>query len=173
MSFLFTHLITSWFVGTIYQLISKKKLSPYTWLFLIAGAIIPDLDFLIDWTLHTDIHRTITHSITFAVLFPLLVYGILRIVGDKKSKYYSLALSVGIITHLLLDMCYAPGIALLWPGMINFSYHGISLVNHMLPSLFNSTLDRTIHFLREMLIDTALGAGWLFYLGLRKRINFS
>ena len=172
MSFLFTHLIAGWAAGKAFEFIFKRKLSTYTWLFLLAGTIIPDLDFLIDWTLKTDIHRTITHSLTFAVIFPLFVFTILKLTKDPKSKYYSVALSIGIITHFLMDMQSHIGVALLWPSPVTFSYKGLKLVDHSLPSLFNSSAQQTISFLKKLLWDAALGAGWLFYFGLRKRIRF-
>ena len=172
MSFLFTHLIVGWITGKCFEFISRKKLSTYTWLFLLAGTIIPDLDFLIDWTFKTDIHRMITHSLTFAVIFPLFVYGLLWLMKDKKNQYCALALSIGITTHFLMDMQSHRGVALLWPSPIIFSYKGLSLIDHALPSMFNSSYQQTIHFLKHILWDTALGIAWLFYLGLRKKIRF-
>ncbi len=171
MSFLFTHLIAAWGIGKVFEIFSKKKLSTYTWLFLLAGSIISDLDLLLDWTIGSHIHRTFTHSLAFVLLMPSLLYLLLWLLNDNKKLHFSIALGMGIATHLLLDMFYPPGIALLWPAKDSFSYYGVVLIKYT-TVLFQRPAADLVHFLKEMLIDTSLGAAWLFGLGWAKRIKF-
>ncbi|MEK6950757.1 MAG: metal-dependent hydrolase, partial [Nanoarchaeota archaeon] len=63
--FAFTHLITAWLLGKGYEALAKKRISHPAWFFLLFGSLLPDIDFLIDWTLGTEFHRTFTHSLLF------------------------------------------------------------------------------------------------------------
>ena len=173
MSYLFGHLIGAWLVGQGYQFLSKKKLDHYAWFFLLAGGIIPDLDYLLDWTLGTAGHRTLTHSVIFLVGAPLLLYGILTLLKKEESKIYAWALAGGIMMHLLLDMHSSPGVPLLWPSLQHFSYFQIQFYNPATPSFFDSSSIEDLGLLlKRAVLDMALGAGWVFYLWWRRRIEF-
>ena len=173
MSYLFGHLVGAWLLGQGYQFVSKKKLSHYTWFFLLAGGIIPDLDFLIDWTLGTAWHRTFTHSIFFLVLAPVLLYVGCRILRKEESSAYAWALAGGILMHLLLDLHSAPGIPLLWPSWQHFSYFSVEYYNPATPSFFDSSSLQDLRLLlKRAVLDMALGAGWIFYLWWRRKIQF-
>src|SRR3989338_7677138 len=104
MGFGFTHLIAAWLAGKGYEHFSKKKISHYTWFFLLMGSILPDADFLIDWTLGTELHRTFTHSLLFVIVAPIIIYSIFTLFDHPERRFFALAIGVGITTHLLLDM---------------------------------------------------------------------
>jgi membrane-bound metal-dependent hydrolase YbcI (DUF457 family) len=171
MAFIFTHLIIVWGITKVYEFLAKKELSKYTWLFLLAGAIFPDLDLIIDWVFGLDIHRTITHSLPFAILFPAFVYIILRLVKDKNCKKFSIALGIGIMIHILIDMNSSFGVTLLWPSNLYFSFTRIGLLPNQ-TTFFQRPAETILFFLKRSLFDAALGVAWIFYLGLQRRIKF-
>src|SRR3989344_2770194 len=170
MSLMFTHLIFAWLLGKVFEFLTKKKLSTYTWLFLLIGSVLPDTDFLIDWTLGINLHRTFTHSLIFSILAPLVLYTILGLSKDRKSKTFSVALGIGILTHIILDMSYNYGVQLFWPNELYISYFRISS-ELLLPPLFNLPPDYIVEILKEMLFDTALGTAWIFYFMLRQKLK--
>jgi membrane-bound metal-dependent hydrolase YbcI (DUF457 family) len=172
MAFIFTHLIAGWLVGKIYEYFSKNKLSKYTWLFLLAGSMIPDLDLLADWFLDVFVHRTLTHSLPFAIIFSLFVYTILTLAKDKNSKQYSAALGIGIFVHILVDMNSTYGVTLLWPSDLYFSFARIGLKPTIPPHLFERGISQVTYFLKQSFMDASLGVLWIFYLGLKRRIRF-
>ena len=166
MTYAFSHLFGAWIVGKI-----AKIKSHYIWFFILLGSLIPDADYLIDWTLNTNIHRTFTHSFLFLILAPLFLYFILRLAKDSKSKQFSIAFGIGISTHLILDMMFRYGIPLLWPHSIHFSYYVIGYPLTQLSPTFNYSASILRYFLKFTIFDMALGTTWIFYLLLRKRIR--
>ena len=154
----FGHIIGAWLVGKIVEFVSNKKISQNTWLFLILGGILPDADFILQLLFQTNLHRGITHSIFFAVIIPVFVYFIFRLIKNKKAINYALFLSLGILVHIFLDFPSPEGIPLLWPYAKMF-IPAISL--------------ETSKLLFDVMIDSILGVSWIFYLALRKRIQFS
>ena len=172
MSFSFTHLIAAWLCGKLYEFISKKKISHYIWFFLLFGAILPDADYLLDWTLGTQIHRTFTHSIVFVIAAPLLLYFILYLISHSQKKGMSLALGVGITTHLLLDyLGGGNGIPLLWPSLFRFSIDGMSYGIIRIP-LLEASRESLRNAMKDTIKDMALGTTWIFYLWWRKKLKF-
>lgn len=172
MSFGFTHLIAAWFSGKGYEFLTRKKISQKTWFFLLLGGILPDIDFLLDWTLRTELHRTFTHSLFFVVLAPLLVYVFFSLLKSKKSLSFMYALAVGITTHLMMDMFFSAGVPLFWPSLLHVSYTSIGYFDPATPSFLNAAAPSLKRFLESALVDMALGVSWIFYLWARRRIIF-
>ncbi|MDP3698318.1 MAG: metal-dependent hydrolase [Nanoarchaeota archaeon] len=173
MSYAFGHLVGAWCAGKIYEYFSKKKISHYAWIFLLLGSLLPDGDFLLDWTLGYDTHRTFTHSFLFVLFSALVVYIIFSICKHPEKRQFALLLGSGILTHLFLDSFFGFGVPLLWPSMMHFSFsEGISY-----SVLEGSTFSRgnVIELgdqLRFAIVDMAIGTAWIFYLWFRKRIQF-
>jgi len=172
MSYLFGHLIGAWLLGQGYQFLSKRKLDHYAWFFLLAGGIIPDLDYLADWMLGTAWHRTVTHSVVFLIGAPLLLYFICRILKKEDSHTYAWALAGGIMMHLLLDMHSSGGVPLLWPSWQHFSYFKIQYFDPATPAFFDSSPAQLRSLLQGAVVDMALGAGWIFYLWWKRKVEF-
>ncbi len=172
MGFAFGHLAGSWGAGKIYEYIAKSKISHYAWFFLLLGGILPDADFLLDWTLGTDIHRTVTHSLFFLVLAPLIVYVLFSILKNSGKKEFALSLGLGIAIHLFLDGFSGYGIPLLWPGDWYFSF--FSGMKSGVPDggLLAGGAEELLYKLKLAILDMGIGAAWIFYLWFRKRIQF-
>lgn len=62
-------------------------------------------------------HRTVTH----APLIWLVLYAVLLKVLGRAWFIYVLAFVIGGGTHILLDLCNAAGVPLLWP--LSFRFH--------------------------------------------------
>src|SRR3989344_2074625 len=177
MPYAFAHLIGAWLVGKIYQKITKTKLGHYGWFFLLLGGILPDIDFLLDWTIKTDLHRTLTHSLLFALIMAGLVFLFSSLFLRKKKEFanqkliFSIAIGLGILTHLALDSISNFGVPLFWPLDYQFSvYHG-SFIFEPAPELAKSaaTLAKEV---KAAIIDMALGTTWIFYLWFRRKLEF-
>ncbi len=167
--FAFAHLIGAWLLGKGYEC-GKKQVLPHTaWFFLLFGALLPDADFIIDWTLETELHRTFTHSLFFVLFVPLIVYVLFQRSPDKKM--YALSSGLGILSHLLLDLG-GHGVPLLWPSLLHFSINGLTFFDPAAPSFLHSSSEGLRRSLRIAIIDMALGTGWLFWLWWKKRIKF-
>ncbi len=157
MSFAFGHLVGAWCAGKIYEYFSKKKISHYTWFFLLLGGILPDADFLLDWTLGYDTHRTFTHSLFFLVAIPLLVYALFTLLKNPEKKYFAIFIGVGIFTHLFLDSFSKYGIPLLWPMLGHFSFsNGLTPV---VPEggLLQGSVETFVKRIKLTVIDMAIG----------------
>ena len=171
MPFAFIHLAAAWLFGKAYQAISKKPISHTTWVFLLFGSILPDIDHLIDWTFQLQIHRSFTHSLFFVVFSGSIVYLLCRSLRNVESKSFAIAISFGVLTHLLLDMISYPGIQLLWPSQLHFSINSISYLTTQ-PSLFHLPPIELSSLLKLAVVDMAVGTTWLFYFAFRKHIKF-
>ena len=181
MGFAFAHLITGWILGKIWEFLSKKKLDNVTWFCILFGAILPDMDLLLDWTIGLHTHRAITHSILFAILVGVLGYAIVsivkRAVNDRSQKieiikslnpkYIGVAFALGIISHLILDLSTgSDGVPLLWPLMYYFGNNGVYLregVSNGFVPAFNN--------INEAIFDMGLGAVWILWFTIRGRLK--
>ena len=188
--FAFIHLLGAWLLGKGYEHFRKTQLSHTAWFFLLFGAILPDVDFLFDWTLETEFHRTFTHSLLFLLLAPLLLYVIYNYMLNKfkvnqhksrlkskagsmmESRLHSLALGAGILSHLLLDMIVGHGVPLFWPSLLHFTFTHIAYFNPAAPSFLHGNPETLQKVLKLAIIDMALGTTWLFYLWYRKKLRF-
>ena len=170
--FPFTHLIFVWILGKGYEYFGKKKISPYAWFFLLFGSILPDSDFIFDWTLGTEFHRTFFHSLLFVFVVAVLVYSIFTLLRNKESNSFAYAIGVGILTHFILDMFLSQGVPLFWPNLLHFSFSGISYHDPATPSFLYGSAYSLKKILKVAIVDMGLGTAWLFYLAIRKRIKF-
>ena len=173
MSYAFGHLLGAWCAGKIYEYFSKKKISHAAWFFLLLGGILPDLDFLLDWTLGYDTHRTFTHGIFFSLIVPTMIYIIFSIFKHSEKKQFALFISLGIIAHLFLDSLFGTGIPLLWPSMMHLSFSdGVSYTVLDGSTFSRGNVIELTNQLRLTIIDMAIGTAWIFYLWFKKRIEF-
>jgi membrane-bound metal-dependent hydrolase YbcI (DUF457 family) len=156
----FMHLIVAWMIGKLYEKVTKLKISSKIWFFLLAGAILPDLDHLFDWFLGMSIHRGITHSLFFAITAAILVYVLFR------KREFAYALFIGISVHLLLDFLSYGGIKFFWPYQQYISIFGTSL------AVETNFFANMLRSLKEILFDLALGVAWFFYFVLNKKLKF-
>lgn len=174
MPYLFEHLIGGWIAGKVIELSKKKRLSHIYWFVLLVGAIIPDLDFLMEWTWFKETHRTFTHSILFALFMGALLYLVFSFVKmlsngylkEVNSLWLGSLFTIGILTHLILDMFFVPGVPLLWPYNYYFSYFGIfprSIIHE-----FAWPLAKEFKF---ALFDMAIGGGWILFLILWRKFR--
>src|SRR3989344_2395752 len=128
MAFVFVHLIVGWLLGKGYEVISATDIGHYGWLFLLVGAVLPDIDLLVNWIFGLHVHRTFTHSISFAGIMTGLSYFLLKIMTYfhlwENEKHWMLAvmLGAGIGIHILTDIFYGVGVPLFWPTKWYFSF---------------------------------------------------
>ena len=172
MSFTFGHIIGGWSFGKIIEKIKRIQFSHYTWFFIIFGALLPDVDFLLDWTFKTDLHRTFTHSIFFLVTAPVLTYLLFHILKHPEKKQFAIALGIGILSHLILDFFTNRGIPLFWPSLLHFSVYKIHYFDLATPSFLDNDAAHLRTSLKLAVLDMAIGATFLFYLWWRKKIKF-
>ncbi len=173
MSFAFGHLIGAWICGKIYEYHKRCEISHLTWFFLLFGAILPDIDFLVEWGLGMRVHRTFTHSFLFILLIGGLTYLFFtKVKKDPLAKTYAVAFSFGIFTHLFLDFWSSHGIPLFWPYPTHFSWTGIHNVMYTTTSFLNRDLAQLRFSLKVAVLDMGLGTAWLFYLWWKKRVKF-
>lgn len=172
MGFAFGHLVTAWFFGKIAEYIRKITLDRYTWFFLLFGAILPDADFLIDWTFGVHVHRTFTHSLFFVVLAGAIMYLLFTAFRDQKKTSFALAISVGILSHSLLDFFSGRGVPFLWPDLTYYSFFEGIRYNPQVGIFLKGPADFLRQSLKFAIVDMAIGTTWLFYLWWRKRIRF-
>jgi membrane-bound metal-dependent hydrolase YbcI (DUF457 family) len=154
MPFAFTHMVTAWLLGKGYEQVSQKKLSHIMWFLLLFGSILPDSDFIADWFLGTQVHRTFTHSILFLVVVGVLAF--LFFFKQNERKQLAVVISVGILTHLLLDSIFIPGIPWFWP----------------LGTWYSLPISQPISHLNFAIMDMGLGTTWLFFLWWKEKIRF-
>jgi len=177
MTFAFGHIIGAWIVGKLYERVRNENISHYTWFFLLFGGIFPDIDFILDWALGTQIHRTITHSLLFILGSALLMYVFFTLYDNFKTSHkkencqFALAFGVGMITHITIDFFSLQGVPLLWPSPLYFSVFGIGGYDSA-TSLLGGSVDILKAKVKLAVVDMALGTAWILYLWWRKRIKF-
>ncbi|MBI2662154.1 metal-dependent hydrolase [Candidatus Woesearchaeota archaeon] len=177
MAFVFVHLIIGWLFGRGYEVISGTDIGYYGWLFLLAGAVLPDIDLLADWIFGWCAHRKFTHSLLFAGLMIGLSYFILKIINYsnlleiENQMMLAVILCVGISIHILTDTAYGIGVPLLWPSKWYVSlFKGINYA----PVIGGLTgeMDYMKTIIKRIVFDMGLGALWFFYLLLTNKIVF-
>lgn len=172
MSFAFGHLIFAWLIGKSKEKISKIKLEKYGWFLLLFGAIFPDIDFLLDWTLGTHLHRTFTHSLFMIIISFIIVYLICSIFFKNSNKKRLAGLfAIGISSHLILDMIFGyPGISLLWPMNYKLWFLGI-LHGYTAVNFSEITKEHLLNKVRLAIFDMGLGVLWIGYLFFKNKIK--
>ena len=87
--------------------------------FFVIGALLPDVDFLMNIS-----HRGPLHSLLFAAIIYLVV-------RYRIGKRESMAIALGVFTHLILDSMTYMGIQLLFPLSDMFSFRLTSSSNEV------------------------------------------
>ena len=104
-----THVIIGLTIGNLLML-------PISW--IVLGALIPDIDYLIGVE-----HRTLTHSILFFAS-ALIIYKL-------WGKHAGLAYSLGLFSHLTFDLITPMGVQLLYPLPIFYSFNLVSSMDSL------------------------------------------
>ena len=168
MPYAFGHMIGCWGLAKLYEKARRARIGHMEWGLLLFGAILPDADLLFDWTFGTTFHRGFMHSLLFALLVGLAVYAAAGSLKKTKPASYGLAIGLGIVTHIALDMTLGrPGIMIFWPYDMGFWFFGIA--PYPPHTFFSENLAR---LLKSAILDMALGTAWLGYFWLRRRIRF-
>ncbi len=172
MPFAFGHLTIAWLIGKIIEKIRNIKLLRPEWFLLLFGAIFPDIDFLLDWTLGTSLHRTFSHSIFMVLLGFLIIYFICLIFfKTQNAKKLGIYFSLGILTHLIADMALGyPGLSLLWPLDYRIWFFGTMKGNLSL-HLGEITKEELSKRINLAIFDMGLGVVWIGYLFLKRKIK--
>jgi len=90
---------------------------------VVFGSLFPDVDYPfsligrlsqpLSFWIHEEFgHRTITHSLTYVLINSLF--------GLILKNFYFQYISLGILSHLLLDLLTNQGVMLLWPLQTRF-----------------------------------------------------
>jgi membrane-bound metal-dependent hydrolase YbcI (DUF457 family) len=166
------HLIGAWVAGKGYEYITGRTLDRYLWFFLLFGGILPDIDFIFQWTILSAFHRTITHSFFFVLFAGTTIYSTFLLLHDTERISFAITLSAGILVHLFLDSISLKGVPLLWPYPAYFSFFTGIQFSSALPEFFNSSAQVLKQRLQFAVIDMGIGTFWIFYLWWRKRIRF-
>ncbi len=171
MVFAFGHLVGAWLLGKVFEKF-KRKLTRIEWALLLFGGILPDIDFLIEWTTNLYTHRLLTHSLTFALVTALTIFILAHLLKDRWKFFtptsYSYAIFIGICIHLLLDMFYTAGIPLFWPYQVWVSYFGINY-ELLLPAQNFETYKMLF---KGAVLDMAIGTLWLGWFTVKKKIEY-
>src|SRR3989338_2372698 len=164
----FMHLIFGWFLGKVYEFKTKSELSLVEISLLMFGTVVPDADYLIDWVFGTHIHRLLTHSFLGVILGFILCYFLIKFLNRSLNKNYnakklSIFFSVGILSHIFLDMTFGwPGISLLYPYDKWFYFFGIENIHRSI-GITNVAVGELLNELKLAILDIGLGVAFVFY----------
>lgn len=148
------------------SLAETKKMS-YAALSGAAGAMLPDLDVLIDRSsdplLQLEFHRQFTHSFLFAPLGAAIVAGLLWWILKKKLSFQEIYLYsfVGILTAGLADTITSYGVQLLWPFTDErFAWNLISVFDPLFSLAILTGIVAAIYNKKSLYAHLALA--WIF-----------
>ena len=172
----FGHAIFAWIFGKACNKYSAKKLTRLMWAALLFGAIWPDIDFFLDWTIDgLDVHRTFTHSILGIIIPSIILYVCLQVYNNftkekvSKPQIVAFFFAIGILTHILLDMTTSSwGLQVMWPLDKEWITFNGPLEHQDGPPTYQR-LKSNLHL---MIIDVALGVAWMAYLYWKKNLSF-
>lgn len=180
MTFAFGHLIGGWLFGRFVEWSTSRKFTNTEWAFVLFGALLPDVDFLVAWLFQVPAHRQLTHSLLFIVLCFVVVIALGNLATFFSKLFFTpqkifgaaLALSTGVFTHLILDMALgAPGIMLFWPNQIGVWFFGMK--PFAIHALFGGTKETLVSQLKLAVIEMGLGVLWLMLLWKKGHLVFS
>tara|TARA_Y100000310_G_scaffold269145_1_gene282129 strand:- start:360 stop:857 length:498 start_codon:yes stop_codon:yes gene_type:complete len=164
--FPFGHLIGGWGLGKLFEVFSGTDLTRTAWIILLFGSLLPDSDFIIDWIFKKKTHRTFTHSIFFIFFIFVIGFFVLDIVNLGNEAIF---ISLGVLSHIFLDMISNTGVVLFWPYKSWFSFFG---VNRKFKQK-EITIKRLKNKFNFLLFDSVLGLIWLSYLYFAGKIILS
>lgn len=177
--FTFGHLIGAWLLGKGFEKISGKKLSHFLWFWLLFGALLPDSDYIVDWLFGTTVHRTLTHSLLFVIGATVFLYFLLRRTGvcivtnnEKQALLLAYVFGAGILSHLLLDMLFSEGVPFFWPSLFHIAFSYCGYFDPATAAFLDAPLASLRSSAKMMILDMGLGAAWIFYLWMKRRITF-
>ena len=101
----------------------------------------------------------------YLVLSFLKTNGTKKYFGNLNHVHCAVAISIGVLTHLFLDLSL-PGVPLLWPLNYYFGYFGIQLVPHS-----GAAFSFSPKLINNFIFDTGLGAAWILYLTVRGKLR--
>ncbi len=180
MPFTATHILIPILLAAVFRDIynkrNKTKFPLHYVLIAGLGGILPDIDIIISVILNLfgienwNIHKTFTHSLFFPVVFFVLFLisskmkakaQICRIRRHKlKISMIFLAISFGILTHILLDSIFGQKAYFFYPFSLND--YGIDLVGY---------LPRDLRGAAFPLMDGFLVVIWIIYLEIKHKIS--
>jgi membrane-bound metal-dependent hydrolase YbcI (DUF457 family) len=168
MPYAFFHIIFGWIFGKLFEFFNGRKLERFEWFLVLFGALLPDIDYLMEWTFGFRTHRLFTHSLLMLLFVFALFYFVFKafsIFKDKNSLRYSFLLTMGVFAHLLLDFSLSPitGIPLFWPSTDFYGlFSGIQSYSQMMSIDYTAPI---LYFkLKLAILDMGLGISWVFYL---------
>jgi len=165
--FAFGHLIGGWTLGKLFEVFSGTDLTRTAWIILLFSSLLPDVDLIFDWMFKQKTHRTFTHSILF--MFFIFVIGsfVLSTINLSKEAIF---ISLGVLSHIFLDMISYSGAMLFWPYKGWFSFTGFYKRSRRKELTKIKDFKYIIKFL---LFDSVLGLIWLSYLYFAGKIILS
>ena len=140
------------------------------------GGILPDADYLVDWIFGIHIHRLISHSLLGIVFIFILCFVFVKLYNrlfnkSLNPKTLSLLLSVGFLSHIILDMIQGkPGVPLFFPLDEWFYFFG-SIDTYRSLGFLDRSVEVLVNSLKWAIFDIGLGALFIFYLMYKGRIN--
>ena len=182
MPFLFVHIVFAWIIGKCIEKVKKSNINKTSWFFLLAGSILPDLDYPIQWMFGSGIHRTLSHSLIFVLLIIIFSFLVFKILSKYNIKIFNLSFNnylflviisgVGVSSHIFADMLIGwPGVPLFWPFGPNIFFFGLE---YNFESVLFSFRDfaSLLKLFRFALFDMFIGILWFGYLYLKGKIKF-
>lgn len=178
MPYAFTHIVFSWLLAKPFLFIKKRKLDNLGWFLLFFGAILPDIDYLVQWTILPGFHRTATHSLLALLtvfIISIIIFKILsknNIINKNKSNLYIFLITFGFFTHLLLDFSAGgrAGIPIFWPNTDFYGINGVISYQNFIKFNFEDPT-YLLGKIKWMVFDMGIGTAWLFYLIYKKKIK--
>ena len=146
MGYAFMHVVFGWIIGKLYEKFRSVQFTYKEWILVVFFSLLPDSDFLIDWVFGTNIHRTFTHSLLFLVLAVGISYLVVKHY-KKITDNLPAIVCLGIASHIILDVIFAPGVMLFFPLNNWISITAIEFTNVFIGASF----------------DMAVGVAFLFY----------
>lgn len=172
MPYAFFHIVFSWILIKCCQFFTKIKINSFAWFLLFFGAVLPDIDYLLEWVLHLQAHRMFTHSLLMLVtvfVISFILFNVcysFNIIEKKKILFYAGIFTFGVFSHLLLDflISFRGGIPIFWP---NTDFYGFRSGVVSYASLINFNFMNPEYLLGKLkwtIFDMGIGVLWLFYL---------
>lgn len=174
MGYIMGHIVFGWLNGRFSQWVTRVRLTHLEWGLLIFGALLPDFDNILDWVLGWNMHRTFTHSIVFLFVTFAFIYIVsclcMRFNKDMVPRRNAIFTTMGVLSHIVLDMTLRSGVALFWPSIQSVYLFGIEPFRVM--GVYNAIQAHPKLMFTGILIDMSIGGAWIGYLFIKKRIQF-
>ena len=143
--------------------IPKIKLELPNRYVLIAGlaGLLPDIDIPLSLLFPSLIaHRGITHTVWVPLGF-LIIFLIFQFIKKFDWSKISLMISIGIASHIILDLITAGSVKLFYP--LSNAYFQVNLISRLLPNI-------EVAFAYTML-DAIILFAWLLRMTLKRKVQ--